>query len=84
MKTVKPRSFLFLLLLLGASCGVPVSPKAPAARHLCGADAGYAVCPEGTRCREGQCWAPCKVDTDCPSGEYCDPSNFCAQSGPRP
>lgn len=78
---MKLASILLCLLALSACGGDPPTPPAPA-RHLCGPDAGYAVCSEGMSCREGKCWLHCKADADCPPGEYCDPGHFCAAARP--
>lgn len=69
-------SLLFSLSTFVASCGGDPAPvNLP--RNLCGADAGWAVCPEGQSCRQGACWMPCKVDSECPAAQYCDPTHFC-------
>lgn len=73
-------SLVLGLSILATSCGGAAPPSLP--RQLCGADAGWAVCPEGQSCRQGACWAPCKVDADYAADQYCDPTHFCAATAP--
>ncbi len=49
--------------------------------NLCGASGNYLVCPDGSKCAEGFCIPPCKVDADCATTR-CEADGYCAAKTP--